>query len=209
MSPRRPAPPPADPDVALTAALDSGEAPDDPALRDALADLAWALVAVAPRPQLRDRLLAAAGGGRLEPFTSRLAALFDLGLDRAREVLAWVEDPHRWLPAVPGVALVHVRGGPAVAGADCGLVRVAPGVGFPWHAHHAEERTLFVAGSAAITPGRSIVPATSWSSPPARPTPSPRSATPSWSWACVTAASTSRRRARPGEVAPSVLWSRR
>jgi quercetin dioxygenase-like cupin family protein len=163
VSPRRPAPPPADPDVALTAALDSGEAPDDPALRDALADLAWALVAVAPRTQLRDRLLAAAGGGRLEPFTSRLAALFDLGLDRAREVLAWVEDPHRWLPAVPGVALVHVRGGPAVAGADCGLVRVAPGVGFPWHAHHAEERTLFVAGvcrdhaGAVYRPGDELV----------------------------------------------------
>lgn len=146
MSPRRPAPPPADPDAALTAALDGDRPPEDPGLRDALAEVAWALVVVAPPAHLRARLLAAAGDGRLEPFAARLAALFDLALVRAREVLAWVEDPRRWLPAVPGVALVHVRGGPAVAGADCGLVRVAPGVDFPWHAHHAEEHTLFVAG---------------------------------------------------------------
>lgn len=116
------------------------------ALRAGTHELAGALVPQAPPPHLRDRLMAAAGGGPFERFADRFAAMFDVVADRARELLGWIHDPGKWHPATPGVALIHFKGGPATVGADCGVIKVASGTSFPWHAHKGEEVTLFLAG---------------------------------------------------------------
>lgn len=139
---------PDDPDAWLRAfeAAALGAPDGDGALAEALADLAWAIAPGAPAASVRARLLAAACGGRLEPWLAPFAAMFDLAATRAREILAWLEEPRRWQPALPGITLTHFPGGPAVAGSDCGLVRVAPGVAFPWHGHRDDEHSLFLAG---------------------------------------------------------------
>jgi anti-sigma factor ChrR (cupin superfamily) len=47
---------------------------------------------------------------------------------------------------VQGVSLLHVSGGPRVAGADNGLVRLAPCTTFPLHRHLGLERVLVLSG---------------------------------------------------------------
>jgi putative transcriptional regulator len=101
---------------------------------------------VAPSPEVKRRLLASVGGGRFDEFSERLAKLFDVTLDRARELLGLIERPASWVPQLPGIALVHFDGGPAAAAADCGFVRMAPGVMFPPHTHLGEEASVVLAG---------------------------------------------------------------
>jgi hypothetical protein len=115
-------------------------------LREGLHDLPRALAPHAPPAHLLERLLASSGGGPFEKFAGGIMKLFDVAIDRAREILGLIHDPGKWHPATPGVALIHFRGGPAHVGADCGIIKVAPGTGFPWHAHKGEEVTLFLAG---------------------------------------------------------------
>ena len=85
--------------------------------------------------------------GRFEPFVLRIAAMFDVTVARARELLAWIDDKTRWSPAIaPGVELLHFAAGPACAGADTGFVRVAAGTRFPQHTHLGNERALVLSG---------------------------------------------------------------
>lgn len=87
---------------------------------------------------------------KLSGFTERLARLFDLGPERAGELIqeaggsaaSWESFP------VAGVRLFHLRGGPRVAAADCGLVRLEPGVRFPVHRHVGDEWSMILAGEA-------------------------------------------------------------
>ncbi|MEL7451469.1 MAG: cupin domain-containing protein, partial [Pseudomonadota bacterium] len=44
------------------------------------------------------------------------------------------------------VELLHFAGGPAVATADCGLVRIEAGTQFPYHTHIGTETALILAG---------------------------------------------------------------
>jgi hypothetical protein len=104
-------------------------------------------VPVEPSPAVRSRLLASIGGGPLERFAQRLGALFDLTLDRAREVLGLIERPASWETQVPGIALVHFDGGPAFAAADCGFIRIAPGAIFPFHKHLGDEACVVLEGA--------------------------------------------------------------
>ncbi len=107
-------------------------------------------LAPAPSPAgARDRLLAAAtrGSRRFAPFVPALERLFNLGadavqafLDRATRAASWVAGP------LEGVELLHLDGGPRVAGADCGLVRLAPGTPFPDHDHLGNEAVLILQG---------------------------------------------------------------
>jgi quercetin dioxygenase-like cupin family protein len=106
-----------------------------------------ALTAVAPPADVEARLLASTGGGRFERFASRIAALFDVSVDRARELLGLVERPSSWEHPVPGVSLIHFEGGPAYAAADCGFVRITRGCKFPWHTHRGEEVSVILSGS--------------------------------------------------------------
>ncbi|MBA3459463.1 MAG: cupin domain-containing protein [Deltaproteobacteria bacterium] len=102
---------------------------------------------VAPSPDVHERLMASVGGGRFERFSNRMASLFDVSVDRARELLGLIERPASWEAAAPGVGLVHFDGGPACAAADCGFVRLAPGAAFPLHSHAGEEVSLIIAGT--------------------------------------------------------------
>src|SRR5690606_3150475 len=128
---------------------------DDESEGEGLADedawhaLALALPPRAPSPALRARLLAsvAAPEQRLAPLRDRLARLFDVSVERSAELLALAFDPATWRELLsPGVALYHLQGGPAVAGADVGLVRVEAGARFPHHLHLGEERVLVLQG---------------------------------------------------------------
>lgn len=116
------------------------------AYRDASGALAAATPPVAPPPDVLHRLLASVGSGRFERFAERCTTLFDVTLDRARELLGLIERPASWLPQIPGISLVHFDGGPRMAAADCGFIRMAPGAMFPPHRHLGEETVTVLAG---------------------------------------------------------------
>ncbi|HEX4421635.1 MAG TPA: cupin domain-containing protein [Kofleriaceae bacterium] len=114
---------------------------------------------VTPSPEVKLRLFASIGGGRFEQFSGRMAKLFDVTVDRARELLGLIERPGSWVPQIPGIALVHFDGGPAAAAADCGFVRLAPGAMFPPHSHLGEETVTILSGQIHdVTNNRMIVP---------------------------------------------------
>jgi hypothetical protein len=105
------------------------------------------LVAVTPPADALARLVASAGGGRFAHYADRIATLFDVSVDRARELLGLIERPASWEHPIPGVSLIHFEGGPAWAAADCGFVRIAPGCKFPWHTHRGEEVSVILSGA--------------------------------------------------------------
>ena len=119
------------------------------------ARLVDALTALGPAPKappqlLRERLLATVLRPRLRfaPLFGALSELFDLGdsdlagiFERAVEARAWTKS------AIPGVQLLHLSGGPRVASADNGLVRLQAGARFPTHRHLGTERVLVLDGS--------------------------------------------------------------
>lgn len=114
--------------------------------QQATGELGAALAPVAPAPDVMTRLLASIGGGRFEAFSARMAKLFDVTLDRARELLGLIERPASWIVQIPGIALVHFDGGPSTAGADCGFIRMSPGAIFPPHGHLGEESVTILTG---------------------------------------------------------------
>jgi ChrR Cupin-like domain len=112
---------------------------------------------IEPSPDVKARLLASAGGGMFERFAQKLGALYDVTVDRAREILGLIDRAASWEPQVPGIALVHFDGGPAYAAADCGFVRLAPGAIFPFHKHLGDEACLVLEGAVFdATNGRMI-----------------------------------------------------
>lgn len=128
---------------------------------DVFAMLADALDPVPAPAGARDRLIAEATGAalRFAPFVPALGRLLDLGadavqavLDRAASAASWVAGPF------PGVELLHFDGGPRVAGADCGLVRLAPGTAFPDHGHAGDEALLILQGGYNDSSGRTYHP---------------------------------------------------
>jgi len=122
----------------------------DPAIARELKEYqrtAEAIVApAAPSPNVKARLMASIGGGRFEKFASRMAKLFDVSVDRAREFLGLIERPASWEPQIPGISLVHFNGGSSVATADCGFIRLVPGAVFPPHTHVGEEAATILSG---------------------------------------------------------------
>lgn len=141
---------------------------DDPALAAELfayQRTAESMVApVAPSEAVYTRLTASLGGGRFEKFSGRMASLFDVTVDRARELLGLIERPASWEAGAPNCDLVHFDGGPAYANADCGFVRLAPHALFPLHTHAGEEVSFILAGTLtdrrtgrAYMPGEEIV----------------------------------------------------
>ncbi|CAN5864716.1 hypothetical protein BH11MYX2_BH11MYX2_25790 [soil metagenome] len=126
----------------------------DPALASELRayeESASALVSdVAPDTYVKTRLMASVGLGTYEKYSSRIASLFDVSVDRARELLSLIDRPSSWEPAIAGmdigVMLVHFSAGPAYTAADCGYVLIKPGHAFPVHSHMGEEVSLILAG---------------------------------------------------------------
>ncbi len=133
---------------------DANHAAELASLNAALADLAFALEPVAPSADTRDRLLAGSRRGRFAGFADKFAAMFDVTVARAKELLDWVDDPSKWETGPgPGTALIHFSAGPACAGADTGFVRVEPGTEFPWHLHTGEEANLVLQGACVDADG--------------------------------------------------------
>lgn len=127
----------------------------------ALAELDRLLVPASATSELGARLALAieALPLRYAPFYERLGALWDLSpadvvnvLERAREPDAW----HK--TALPGLRLLDVQGGPAVAGADVHLVRFSPGMRFPKHRHPGDEALFVLEGSYRDSSGRRVGP---------------------------------------------------
>ena len=140
------------PEFALEALED---APEE--LREALA-LVETAAETTPLPVgLRARLLASSSSSRerFAPFERRLSELFDLGAERIRELLTEIADPATWTAGpLPGSSLFHLEGGPRVATADAGFVRLPAGMPFPHHEHLGDERVLLLEGSYTDSEGR-------------------------------------------------------
>jgi quercetin dioxygenase-like cupin family protein len=109
--------------------------------------LGAAIQPVAPSPEVERRLRASIGAGRFEALSGRMAKLFEVSVDRARELLGLIERPASWVPqVVPGISLIHFEGGPGLETADCGFVRIAAGAVFPPHTHLGDEIVTVLLG---------------------------------------------------------------
>ena len=130
----------------MSAAEDGSPSTDD---LTELSALASALPPVAPSPGTRARLVAAlAGPDRFRLFFADLARRFDLSIDAVAGVVSRIDDPEAWLPSpVPLVRLIHFSAGPALSGADTGLVRIPAGMVFPRHRHRGPELVVVLEGS--------------------------------------------------------------
>src|SRR5438552_12193516 len=64
-------------------------------------------------PAVKTRLMASVGEGRFERFSARMSKLYDVSVERARELLGLADRPASWEAAMPGIGLVHFDGGPA------------------------------------------------------------------------------------------------
>lgn len=117
------------------------------AARDSLA--IWAaqrLRAESPSAALRGRLLRTINGpDRFRPFFAAIRRTFDLTEAALRDLLARLDEPTGW--SRHGEArYFHFTLGPALAGQEAGVVRMAPGVVFPKHLHRGGEVTLVLEG---------------------------------------------------------------
>ena len=112
--------------------------------REAVHLLALALPPITPSPVLRVRLLAAVA----PPLTAHapaLAAMYERPVAELHDLLARVLDRSaEWTQLLPGIEhhLIDTHAGPIG-----GLLRLAPGVDFPHHLHHGEERMRVLQGS--------------------------------------------------------------
>jgi putative transcriptional regulator len=123
---------------------------DDDLDTELFAALVDALPREAPAASLKDRLMKSidASPGRFgDRFADRMAALVDLARDRAQALLDAIDDAARWTSGgLPGMNLFHIDGGPRVANAIVGFVRMAPGARFPLHTHRGDEVVLILQG---------------------------------------------------------------
>jgi hypothetical protein len=113
-----------------------------------IAEIADVLQPAQPSETLRDRLIASAkAGGRLHRFSAQVATLLDVDESEAQRLLDGIDQPDSWEDnPLPGVTIYHLSGGPAVADAITGFIRIERGGGFPPHGHLGEEHTLVVQG---------------------------------------------------------------
>lgn len=134
--------------VSRAVAADPDLAAELDALLEAGAGLGALLAPVTPPPAARDRLLAAARDERFARFARRFAELFDVAVDRARDLLGMVDRPAAWGPGPgPGSWLIHFQAGPSLATADTGFVKLARGERFAWHRHDGAEHCLVLQGT--------------------------------------------------------------
>jgi putative transcriptional regulator len=107
-----------------------------------------AMPRISPPSAVRDRLMSTVSrGGRFDRLIEHVARLIDVGTDKAKALLDGIDDAASWVAGpAPGVMLFHLEGGPAVAGAGIGFVRVAAGQPFPHHKHLGPEVTYVVQG---------------------------------------------------------------
>jgi hypothetical protein len=113
-----------------------------------LAQLSEALDSVAPAPDARARLIAEVPAkGRFEQFAEATAKMLDLGIEQAKALLDRLEDKSIFSDELPGISFFWCEGGPAVANAVRGFVRVKAGTAFPNHEHIGDEIVLVLQGT--------------------------------------------------------------
>lgn len=105
--------------------------------------------AVAPDADLKKALLGGAQlTGRFARFADVAAELLDVSATQAAAILDRIDDPSAWYQsALPDMELVDLEGGPKVAQAITGFVRLPAGAHFPEHEHHGEEHVFVIQGS--------------------------------------------------------------
>jgi hypothetical protein len=104
---------------------------------------------IEPRPQARATLLRALDGPeRRFAFVPDLVKLFDLSVERVRELLRSIDDATRWEAGpMPGIFVMHFDGGPNALASDNGFVRLAAGLKFPMHRHLGNEVNYVIEGA--------------------------------------------------------------
>jgi quercetin dioxygenase-like cupin family protein len=115
-----------------------------------LALVAMADVPAMPSRGVKERLLATASTGpmRYAPMFDRLARLFDLGVEAVVQVLERADIESEWEPGPdPNIGVFHLTGGPSLATADVGLVKMPAGFAWPGHRHRGDERVLVLEGA--------------------------------------------------------------
>jgi quercetin dioxygenase-like cupin family protein len=133
-------------DLSTLSELDDAERASVPQLVAALGE--DAPEQVEPAPDLRSRLMAALPEtSRFERFKGAVSQLLDIAEERAERLLDQLDDRSQFYELMPGIELFWVEGGPRVANAVRGFVRVAAGLEFPEHEHHGEERVLVLQGA--------------------------------------------------------------
>lgn len=128
---------------------------------ETLSVLAIALGDGSPPPAgARERVLGAAvHAGRFDDLAGRVAALMDVTTDRARAMLDGIDERASWGPSpLPDVGLYDVSGGPSVANAITGFIRIPGGREFPPHTHLGDEVVLVVQGHFVDADGREYGP---------------------------------------------------
>jgi putative transcriptional regulator len=119
---------------------------DDDLDPELLAALTNAAHREAPSAALQDRLMRSIdGASRFERFAARVGALCDLAHDAAQKLLDSIDDATKWSGS-PEMSLFDIQGGPRVAGAVVGFVRMPAGAAFPHHMHLGEEIVLVLQG---------------------------------------------------------------
>jgi len=134
---------------------------------DLLGELLQAVPPQMPPPGLRAKVLARALGARVltdtrktTPFGGYLDSfmvMFDLDMDRSSEILkkAASQDSDTFASCpIPGAQLFYFSGGPRVATATCGVLKIAAGAVFPSHQHEGDEHVLVLQGHATENSGR-------------------------------------------------------
>jgi anti-sigma factor ChrR (cupin superfamily) len=127
------------------------------AVSEAFAAFGASLAPIAPPPALKQKLLAAiTGAERYQPFAAALAKYYHLAVDKMHALITSIDDAAtEWTAGpLPGITLMHFDGGPQVAGADCGFVRLDPGLHFPWHRHTGFEMNFVLEGTIRDWDGR-------------------------------------------------------
>ena len=124
---------------------------DDDVDSELLATLLDALPPAAPPASaLKDRLMKSAmsvtSAQRHASFVDRIAALTDLARDKTIALLDALDDAARWLGGGSESAIFHVEGGPRVANAIVGFVRMQAGAQFIEHEHVGDEVMLIMQG---------------------------------------------------------------
>jgi anti-sigma factor RsiW len=104
---------------------------------------------VEPSARARERLVSALfGADRFRPFVDRLCRLVDLSDEAVHGLLARIDDAAAWQPGpLPGIKVIHFEHGPALLGAETGLVRIAAGQAAPRHRHVGAEVSFVLEGT--------------------------------------------------------------
>ena len=144
-----------DDDAQLTQLL---EGTPDKETQEVIDQVGLAQDPIAPSDSLRELLMSAVEPAtRFEGFVKRLSELFDLSDTRIRELLTTIDetDNSSWkVCAIPGTRLLHFDGGPKLADATCGFVKVKPERIFPAHQHQDDEWVFVLQGQAEEDSGQ-------------------------------------------------------